>query len=61
MQSGDPCVGREQPNYVFCQRPRCPSCGSARLQTYRSVADGEVTTRHTLCKDCGEKFRVVLE
>ncbi len=47
--------------YVFAERPRCPSCGSADLKAYRSTSDGESTTRYVRCQQCGAKFILVLE
>jgi hypothetical protein len=53
---------RERPQYVFCERPRCPCCGSIRLETYRTSRHGdEAVTRHTRCRDCRERFFVILE
>jgi DNA-directed RNA polymerase subunit M/transcription elongation factor TFIIS len=48
--------------YVFVPRARCPGCESADFLTYRSAANGDgSTTRHTQCRYCGHKFRVVME
>lgn len=47
--------------YVFISRPRCPSCGSAELQTLRSVRTDDAQQRTTVCRDCGERFFVVVE
>jgi transcriptional regulator NrdR family protein len=48
--------------FVFIQRPHCPACGSADLQTIRSkdVGDG-IVERRTQCRSCFHKFRVVVE
>ncbi len=48
--------------YVFIERARCPFCDSLRLRTYRTSRHGdESVTRHTECRDCGQKFFVILE
>ena len=54
--------GDRQPTYVFVPRVRCPFCSSARLASYRSTncSDGS-TMRHTICNDCHQRFRVVVE
>lgn len=55
-------AARAEDRYVFIERARCPSCGSARLRTYRTSRHGdESVTRHTECRDCGQKFFVILE
>lgn len=47
--------------FVFVHRPRCPECGSAWLLTQRSFDNGDGSrTRPTICRDCGERFRVVI-
>jgi transposase-like protein len=47
--------------FVFVTLPTCPTCGSARRTTTRSVrdADGSVA-RRSRCRECGAKFTVVL-
>ncbi len=48
--------------YVWARLPRCPACGGTRHHSYRSVDNGDGTrTKHTQCKDCHEKFLIVLE
>ena len=49
-------------SYVFIPRARCPECDSADLLTYHSADNGDgSTTRHTQCRHCGHKFKVVIE
>jgi len=52
----------EQDRYVFLERPRCPKCGGADLQTIRSQRhpDGTVE-RRTQCRLCFHRFFVVWE
>jgi DNA-directed RNA polymerase subunit RPC12/RpoP len=53
---------RERPRIVFVERPRCPACGSSRLQTYRTTQNGDSTvTRHSRCLACGQRLFVVVE
>jgi DNA-directed RNA polymerase subunit RPC12/RpoP len=53
---------RERPRIVFVERPRCPACGSIRLQTYRTTQNGDSTvTRHARCRDCSQRILVVVE
>lgn len=48
--------------YVHIERPRCPACGSADLQTIRSKDQGDGSkARRTACKKCGHKFFVIVE
>jgi ferredoxin-like protein FixX len=48
--------------YVFIERARCPECGSCNLRTYHSAPQGDGSVlRHTACRECGTKFRVVAE
>jgi DNA-directed RNA polymerase subunit RPC12/RpoP len=49
--------------YVFIERPRCPACGSAELQTIRSKSDKSdgSKARRTACRDCGHRFFVIVE
>lgn len=50
------------PTIVFIERARCPGCGSANLRTYRSTDQGDGSVlRHCVCRDCGERVRVVVE
>jgi len=47
---------------VFLEKPRCPSCNSADLQTKRSAKNGDASTsRNTTCRACGLKFVIVIE
>ncbi len=50
---------------VAYKRPRCPVCGHAALQRYRSLADqGDGTAlAWVLCLNeaCGHRFRLLLE
>jgi len=48
--------------YVYHPRPRCPVCRGANLRTRRSTRhpDGAIE-RHTECRDCGQRFILVLE
>lgn len=55
-------AARSNDRYVFIERAKCPACGSVRLRTYRTSRHGDDSvTRHTECRDCGEKFFVILE
>ena len=49
--------------YVFCERARCPGCGSVRLKVYKTIGgdDDDSVTRYTRCKDCGQRFIIVAE
>ncbi len=47
--------------YVFIEIPRCPSCGSTRLLTLRSVAVDEIRQKSTVCRTCDWRFVVVIE
>jgi C4-type Zn-finger protein len=48
--------------YVHYTRPRCPSCGSIEIRSYKKSPWGtEAIMRHTLCKVCGTKFYLVLK
>ena len=52
----------EHDRYVFVERARCPRCGSLKLKTTRTERHGdESVTRHTVCRECGAKFYVVVE
>ncbi len=52
---------RRLPMYMFL-RPRCPACGSAKLKTRKSVAQGDGSVlRHYACHDCREPFRALIE
>lgn len=47
---------------VFIERAKCPTCGSADLQTRRSVQNGDASvSRDTLCRECNTHFIVVVE
>lgn len=47
---------------VFIERPRCPTCGSADLQTRRTTQNGDASlSRDTLCRECKLHFVVVVE
>jgi hypothetical protein len=54
-------VEQAEARYCFVTRPRCPSCGSGHLASYRSTTEGEITTRYTRCQSCNLKFLVILE
>ncbi len=48
--------------YVFCERPRCPACGSPDLEAKRTIdRSREAVSRRTLCRGCGHRFILVLE
>jgi len=48
--------------YVHYQRPRCPTCGSRRLRSYRTTQNGDGSlTRHSRCLDCRQRLLVVAE
>jgi len=52
----------ENMRFVFIERPRCPKCGSADLQTVRSKNQGDGTVeRRTQCRICFHRFFVVVE
>lgn len=50
---------------VAVKRTRCPSCGSTDLQTIKSFRlrdeAEDYSERRTECRDCGERFLVVVE
>lgn len=47
---------------VAVERPRCPTCRSADLQTNRTVTDRDgVATRDVRCRACGQRFFVIVE
>lgn len=53
---------RREPQYVYAERPRCPSCGDAEHETNRSVDQGDGTRlQHCRCRLCGCRFRIVWE
>jgi hypothetical protein len=53
---------KDRPEYVFVERPRCPTCNGTRLLTYRTTRNGDDTlTRHAKCADCGQRVYVVVE
>jgi len=44
---------------LFVRVPRCPSCGSHRLLSYRSTKHGEVKrVRYAQCEQCGQKVHL---
>jgi transcriptional regulator NrdR family protein len=47
---------------VFVERAKCPRCESIDLHTKKSIdqRDGS-TMRRTVCRECGEKFLVIIE
>lgn len=48
--------------YVFVQRTRCPVCESVNVKTVRSEQNGDDTvTRRSRCRDCGHRFKTVVE
>lgn len=54
---------------VVVKRPRCPSCGSAHLKSYKAIcerdaSDSDAVTwsqRHTRCRRCDHRFIVIEE
>jgi phage FluMu protein Com len=57
---GETANGRRR--YIRAKRPRCPTCNSPRLQTYRTEQNGDDTvTRYARCRDCRQLLLVVVE
>jgi hypothetical protein len=55
-------TGAERFRYVYVERPRCPSCGSASLLAIRSKSHDDGTTeRRVQCQGCYHKFFLILE
>jgi DNA-directed RNA polymerase subunit M/transcription elongation factor TFIIS len=53
---------RDQPEYVYTQRPRCPICGSPRLKAYKTRKNGDDSvTRYSKCLACGRRLILVVE
>lgn len=49
-------------HYLFCEKPRCPECGSDRLKTDRSTDQGDGTRlRLAHCRVCGASLAIVIE
>ena len=48
---------------ITVERPRCPACTGIRLLKYRSLTDqGDGSALWWVrCRDCGQRFRVLLE
>lgn len=50
---------------ITLERPRCPRCGGVRLAKYRSIRDqgdgSSLSWMRCLGRDCGQRFRVLLE
>lgn len=48
--------------YVAFRRPRCPFCESMKLETFKSLPNGDGSvTRKTRCRECDKEFRVIAE
>ena len=48
--------------WVYCRKPRCPSCGASGATTTRSIDTGDDSrTQRKKCKVCGETFTVFWE
>jgi hypothetical protein len=57
-----PAAPRPAPDYVFIERPRCPACGGADVQTERSEKQGDGTIRRrSHCRQCRHPFYVIVE
>ena len=47
-------------HYIFCERPRCPSCGDLGHKMLRSVEQADGTRRQRReCHNCQARFVVI--
>jgi hypothetical protein len=47
---------------IIVTAARCPDCGSTRLRAYRTeCSDDHGAIRHSRCKVCGLKIRIVIQ
>jgi transcription elongation factor Elf1 len=51
----------QRPVYVYLKAARCPRCGSVRLRAdHTATRSTGVKVRHSHCKTCGQKIRIVV-
>lgn len=56
-------TGRAEPlRYIFCELPRCQSCGESHFGVYKTVKSGDGSKlQYAECLACGSKAKIVWE
>ena len=47
--------------FIEIETPRCPACGSRRLDTRKTIDQGDSRLRYCTCLDCSQRCKVVIE